>query len=100
MFIEEFKKWLELNSQRLSEHRISISASENEGYLESPSMTAEVEGEKIMGVIIVWEIGCCDIHIISNDENAEELITERYDLNRETELISILDISLNKIMSL
>jgi hypothetical protein len=98
--IESFAKWFERNQQKLAENkvRVSISRKKRHEYLSFfTTVITEFETKKVIGNIILYISGECEIHVFSNDEKKEEIFIELHEPKSEDELFDLLKNTFEKI---
>ena len=97
--LNNFETWINSNKQHLVDNNVFVEYKRNKAYEGPVSATVDVETDSIIGSITVWDIGACDIHLLTKDETAKELLTERYDLEEPKALFSVLEDVFGRIIS-
>jgi hypothetical protein len=96
--IESLEYWVKKYSLFFKEKGINLSFSKGE--VNNPkifSVEAVFESRAIIGNIIVWNTGQCDVHLLKNSKKLETIFAKCYELKDETELNELLHTIINKM---
>lgn len=72
----------------------------DEGLSYFTSASIDFENDMILGQIIVYHSGECDIHVMKNDTSLDSIFIESHSLKSENELTELVANTLNRVASL
>lgn len=84
------KNWFEENEQLFAEKRFEFSFSKFNDNPKKPSQSVDIDTERKMARVDLWETGECDFEIIEN-ETAKQLYWENKIIEIERDLFDFLD---------
>lgn len=100
--LDLFVELIESNKQKLTEKNVRISAHKEKRHETLSFFTtaiAEFETDKIVGNIILYVSGECEIHVFSNNEKKDEIFIEVHEPESENDLFNLLKSVFDRITS-
>lgn len=98
--IKSIVKWIEDNKKTLTDKQVQISVQLKKRHEELSFFTTAIVEFKtinIIGNIILYISGECEVHIFSNDEEKKEIFIELYEPQNEEELFELLKNIFHKV---
>ena len=86
--IEAFEEWVATCGQQLKDKGVAVDFVRRES--PSPAAVATLESKTLVASITMWDIGACDVHILSY-ETGRPVLGQRYDVQSFDEILPVLE---------
>ena len=86
--IEAFEEWVATCGQRLKDKGVTVDFVRRES--PSSAAVATLESKTLVASITMWDIGACDVHMLSY-ETGMTVLGQRYDVQSFDEIAPVLE---------